>query len=316
MQRKVIQIANSTYLVSLPKAWMEKHGIHKGDSLEIRDEKNSLNIYPVTHKHKETKTTLDISELDRSSILHSIRALYRKGFDEVILNFSKQSVPHFRVSAQVNIINVIHEEVNRLIGYEIVRQTPESCEIKDLSASSIKEFDVVLRRIMLLIKDITSDLLKGVLTHERMLLESIDQKHNTITKFISYCLRLLNKYGYIDAHKTTILYHIIASLDKVVDIIKYVARDCLVSKKELSKTTKALFERTHINCILVYIDLFYSFNQKNIIKFMRNRDVVTKVISANIGKMPCNDVAILTKYMQSLEILLDLIEARLALEHV
>ena len=38
MKRKVIQIADSTQLISLPRKWSLAHGIKKGDELEITDD--------------------------------------------------------------------------------------------------------------------------------------------------------------------------------------------------------------------------------------------------------------------------------------
>ena len=35
MKRKVIQIANSTQLISLPRKWSQKYGVKKGDEITI-----------------------------------------------------------------------------------------------------------------------------------------------------------------------------------------------------------------------------------------------------------------------------------------
>jgi len=42
MRRKVIQIADSTQLVSLPRKWALKHGIKKGDELNIEEKGSEL----------------------------------------------------------------------------------------------------------------------------------------------------------------------------------------------------------------------------------------------------------------------------------
>ena len=42
MKRSVIQIANSTQLISLPRKWSLKFNIQKGDELEVEEEGNKL----------------------------------------------------------------------------------------------------------------------------------------------------------------------------------------------------------------------------------------------------------------------------------
>ena len=37
MKRKVIQIANSTQLISLPRKWSQKYGVKKGDEINNFD---------------------------------------------------------------------------------------------------------------------------------------------------------------------------------------------------------------------------------------------------------------------------------------
>ena len=42
MKRKVIQIADSTQLISLPRKWAQKFNIKKGDELEVEEHDNKI----------------------------------------------------------------------------------------------------------------------------------------------------------------------------------------------------------------------------------------------------------------------------------
>ena len=44
MGRKVIQIADSTQLISLPRKWALQHGIKKGDELEVEEKGRKIVI--------------------------------------------------------------------------------------------------------------------------------------------------------------------------------------------------------------------------------------------------------------------------------
>ena len=84
MKRKVIQIANSTQLISLPRKWSQKYGVKKGDELEVEDDGSRIII--STEKAQELgNIEVDISGADRDFLLFLIRSLYIKGYDEIKL---------------------------------------------------------------------------------------------------------------------------------------------------------------------------------------------------------------------------------------
>ena len=312
MKRKVIQIADSTQLVSLPRKWALQHGIKKGEEVDVLEEGNRIVI--STEKGLEfDKVELDITGLDRSSIMHIIRGTYRKGYDEIAVKFNNPVTIHFRPNKKIKVISVIHEEVNRLVGVEIIQQKENFCVIKDISQASIKEFDTALRRIFLLLTDANNDLINGAKSNNVVLVETIGEKHNTITKFASYCLRLLNKHGYPEPKKITFLYHIIASLDKIADILKYTARDIIDYKPRFSSEGKEVLTAIQ-DSIKDYSDLFYKFEISKVVNFMKNRDKAARMIK-NPRKISSDEIRFLNNMENVLEILLDLSEARMSIEY-
>jgi len=312
MKRKVIQIANSTQLVSLPRKWAIKYEIKKGDELDLQIQGNKLIVKPDGEISNLKTVDLDITSLDRSSVMHAIRSFYRLGYDEIKVTFNKPTTTHFRLNIPLNFISVIHQEVNRLVGVEIIQQKDNFCLIKDISKSSIKEFDGILRRIFLLLSDASKDLLNIAKNNDYVLAETIEQKHDTITKFASYCLRLLNRYGYHESNKTAPLYHIIASLDKIIDIIKYVSRDVLKYKPKLTEENIKILTQIDAG-INYYYNLFYKFDMKNIIKFMEYRNHVIKAIKDGLKKNKPEVSLMLNDMSYILELLLDLTEAKISL---
>lgn len=313
MQRKVIQIANSTQLISLPRKWALKHGIKKGDELNVKEEGNKI-IIECGRGSILKKTELDITNLDRSSIMYYVRSAYRLGYDEIAVKFDNTVTTHLRLNKKVNVLSVLHAEVNRLIGVEIIKQTENFCVIKSISEGSIKEFASLVRRIFLLLKDAHEDLVEDIKNKDFSSLETIEEKHDTITKFVSYCLRLLNKYGYVDPKNTTVMYHILASIDKITDIIKYAARDVLKFKEKPKKETKDILDFMN-SCIKDYIDLFYKFEVNKITDFTEKRDKVRKLIRASLKKITPEEVKVLGNMEEVLELLLDLVESRMSLVH-
>ena len=95
MKRKIIQIANSTYLVSLPKKWCVDNNLKKGEEIDVEPKGGEVTI-TAEKKIIPTSTEMDITRLDRTSIFFAIRALYKKGYDEIKLTFKNPETEHFR----------------------------------------------------------------------------------------------------------------------------------------------------------------------------------------------------------------------------
>ncbi len=313
MKRKVIQIADSTQLVSLPRKWTIKYNLKKGDEVDVEEQGNKILI--STEKGIELKNIeIDVTELDRTTVLYYLQSLYRAGYDEIRVIFNNPTTTHFRTNKTINVITVIHTEVNRLIGYEIIQQKENFCVIKDLSTSSIKEFDNVVRRIFLLLKDASSDLLKGAAHMNIRLIETLEEKHDSITKFISYCARLLNKYGYMDYRKTTILYHILISLDRLTDVIKNAGRDLLKFKHKLDSRTVHLLSLID-STITIYSEYFFNFDLKKAVEIYKSRNEMLNLLYQYKNKLPTDELILMGKMAHAAEIIADVEVARMGIEY-
>ncbi|MBD3248939.1 AbrB/MazE/SpoVT family DNA-binding domain-containing protein [Candidatus Woesearchaeota archaeon] len=314
--RKLISFGKTSFVMSIPKSWVTKNNLKKGDLIALEEEKGDLILSPnVEQKKNKKKTTkIDITGIDRTSVLYVIRSAYKMGCDEIELIYNKPLAKHYRKDKEEKIISIIHEEVNRLVGIEVVQQKDNFCIIRDLSENSAAEFDSALRRVFLLLNDASNDLKQAVKDRDNVLLDTIEEKHNSITKFVSYCLRLINKGKFKDPQKSMTLYHIISNLDKITDILKYSARDIREQGNKLKKESRDIIEKIN-ESIITYYELFYKFDFSKSSKLYEDRDDIIKDISVMSKKLPGNELLILEKAEAILELITDLSEARMAMEH-
>ncbi len=138
--------------------------------------------------------------------------------------------------------------------------------------------------------------------------------HDNVNKFVNYSLRLLNKYGYPDVKKTCFYYHVIASLDKIMDIMKYSARMILNEDTKFSKTSIEVWENIN-KSVEMYYEMFYKYDQNLINDIERNRQRVKSQISAAMKKVSREEIRHMSNMKQMLELLLDLADARMGLEY-
>jgi len=313
IKRSVIQIANSTQLISLPRKWSLKYNIQKGDELEVEEDGDKIIV--GTEKTQESgDIEVDITGLDRDSFMFLIRVLYIRGYNEIKLIFNNPIVDHHRIDKKVKVISEIHSEVNRLTGIEVIQQRENFCILKVLSESSIKDFELILRRIFLLISDASIDLIKGAGKGDKYLVESMEEKHNTVTKFMASALRLLNKVGHPNHKNTFLYYHIIESMDNVNDILKESARYIVNFKIKISKTCENILYRIN-ESLSDYHKLFYKFDYKLVEKLSSERYSILDSIQLLSKKLSKDEIMLIMNMERIVEEILGLKVTRIALEY-
>ncbi len=311
MKRKVIQIADSTQLVSLPRAWAQEHNIRKGDELEVSTMGNKV----LVSTDKETNTgsiTVDITNLDRTSVFILIRALYKKGYDEINLLFKKQLTKYYRLDEDMKFITVIHQEVNRLTGMAIVQERENFCQLKAISKIDDRELDGMLRRTFILLLNAASDIITAAKNNDALLLETIEEKHDTLTKFISYCLRILNKRTSED-NNTHFLYHTIATLDKITDLLKNSGRELKGYNKKMRTESIRVLDKTYKSFEKFY-ELFYKYDPELVKTLNINKEEVINELIGLSGKVPVKELILLSNMHQTLELFRDLTECKMAMQ--
>ena len=314
MKRKVIQIADSTQLVSLPRKWAQKYDIKKGEEMDVQEQGNKIIISREGQSHKPSAVEIDITGLDKDSLIFLIRGLYIRGYDEIKLIFNKPVIPHHRINQEVKVFSVIHGEINRSTGLEIIQQKSNYCVLKNISDSSVKEFDNILRRTFLLIIDAASDLYKGSKDGDLVLIETLEEKHDTITKLILYNLRILNTIGYKEYKDTRLLFHMVSSLDLIVDILRNSARDIIEQKAKPSDSGAKILREIQ-KAIELYYDLYYDFNIQKADQFSAARDRIIHMIKEMPKDLTKKDIRLVVTMEHCLEVFRDLYSTRIGLQY-
>ena len=138
IKRKVIQIAKSTQLVSLPRTWAKRYNIQKGDELELEERESTL----IISTDKATTQMAMVFDTKKWGPFQKnfLSAAYHLGYDEVMLHFDDEHA-----------IEDIQERMKNCIGYEMVNQGKDFCEIKAISHALFSEFDQILKKSFLLV---------------------------------------------------------------------------------------------------------------------------------------------------------------------
>ena len=272
MKRKIVLHGPSTLTISLPASWVKKFNIKKGDELNVEEHDKELRINTEKEFSLE-KRNVEVGDLERVGRDY-ITSLYIQGCDEIFLKYNNSKFGEV-------IQYLISKEI---LGFEIIKQGNNTCLIKDLTGHNIDEFNNSLRRMWLLILDLSNESLDSIRKNDIDRIKNVKIMDSSVNKFSNYCLRLLIKKGHVDFKRTPSYYHFIKSLEEVADRYKDLCNFYLISKEKVDKNFIKAFEKInqHLN---EFYELFYKYEEKKVEILIKKTKSTHREISSSGSRL-------------------------------
>jgi len=291
MKRKVIQIANSTQLISLPRKWALKHNIKKGEEIDVEIDGNRLIIGGKKNAAPQSASL----KFDKNSkyVRRPLSTLYKLGYDEVEITYDN---PEF--------IKDIKDHIVELLGFEIIQQTGTRCLVKNIASTMDTEFDNILRRIFLMLVTFAKESYQAIKDDKPLHLQPLTELEKTNNKLTFFCERVLNKFGYPDHKKQLLLHTMISLLEQVADSFRSICLHFKNNKKaKLSKNTLELYKNIVDFTEEVY-KTFYNFNINKLSELKEQRVKQETLCYKNIQNAASGHDAIITHHLLVISYLL------------
>ena len=221
--RKIIGFGKDSYVISLPKKWVNNNNLKKGDSVYVTDLPFELKITPAeTAQSKQTITTvIDTKNKDIKLIKTEIITAYLNHSD--IIEVRGNNINTYRKE--------IKEIINNLSGMEIIEIDANKIIAKDLIDIREVSIPVLIKRIDMNLRSMLDDFVKSdkVCTANDEIMER-DKDINRMV-FLSYRTMKGAILNPAQAMKLNITYEdliikglIILRLEKIGDQIKRITR--------------------------------------------------------------------------------------------
>ncbi len=276
MKRKVIQIAGSTQLVSLPRQWAKAHNIQRGQEIDVQEDGDKI-IVSANNVPPVESAEIDASNLG-AMIPRCVSAFYKRGVDSLKVTYETPSS-----------VAILHDALAKdTTGFEILEQGENYCVIKHVGGAPT-EFDSVLRRIFLLLNTMSDECVSAFKKENYALLKNLAFLEEANNRFTTTCMRYLNKVGNPEGiKKTGPLYYIIEQLEQLADQYKYVCQHFSrldKDKVKLKKDVMELFERAN-KLVRIYSDVFYTLDNEKIVFIKEERNKIVEDAHAILRKNP------------------------------
>ncbi|HJU13764.1 MAG TPA: phosphate uptake regulator PhoU [Candidatus Nitrosotalea sp.] len=187
--RKLQLVGGSTYVLSLPKKWIDELNLKTGDPVSIvKNVNRSLSILPTgtIQSPKIMKSRTVISQKEPvESIQRKVIAMYLAGYQMIEIQSKGGRI-------QLEHKQAIRDLVRRnMIGTEIVGSTPESITIQILTSLPELSINDALKRMFLLTTTMHRQAIDALKEMDAELGEEITHLDDEVDRFSLYILRNL-----------------------------------------------------------------------------------------------------------------------------
>ncbi|MBD3310159.1 AbrB/MazE/SpoVT family DNA-binding domain-containing protein [Candidatus Woesearchaeota archaeon] len=262
--RKLIKFGDSSFVVSLPKDWITKHNLVKGDTIYVDENENGLVLKPKEIKtRKEPKSmVIDADNKSLEAVQTEIVSSYLTNTDTIEVKGSslRENAPQ------------VKQYLHNLAGLEIIEQTKDKIVAKDLLNINEISIDSMVRRMDNIIRSMLDD---SIASAEEDHFDSINQRDNDVNRlsFLTHrVIRLaLRDHGVaktLEVNHLSLLvdWQIVTYLEKIGDQSKRIARamrEARAKKKSFSKSTCRELKQIYKNLQQVYLKVMKSYYTKD-----------------------------------------------------
>ncbi len=294
--RKLIKFGKNSFVISLPKAWVEQQKLKKGDSLYLQEKETEIILSPkLAPLNKNVKKkTISTNQKKIIQIQREIIASYINNY--TILTFVGTNLKEH----MTNIKAFIHN----LMAFEVMEQTNKRLVAKDfLNLEDISLKDVI-RRVDRITRAMIEDLSMGFT--QPVELKIIENRDKDINKLYYLCRRVVNvcfndprltKTFKISLPSLHDKWTMVTSLEKIADCLKRIGRDFHTKKISQSK-------KTELKKIFTQIEQLYSETMKSY--YTNKREESLKILDKTRELFTTIDVLIKkTKAPETIDILIN-----------
>lgn len=238
--RKVISFGKSSFIVSLPKTWVEANHLKKGDIVALEEDMPKLIIMPGSEIDKDEERSIEI-DLDKLEDLEydATKAIWRTIIRSYI-NYYTTII--FRGKKLATYQDVIRNCLNSLGGFEILEHRADHLLVKNLLDMTQISLMSTLKRMDRIIRSMLVD---SIIASSEENVKSIKQRDLDVNRLQFLCLRYIryslnhpsvaSKAGY-SLDELFAYWGLIILAEDIADEAKRMA--ALVNKITISKAKK------------------------------------------------------------------------------
>ncbi|MEM3154025.1 MAG: phosphate uptake regulator PhoU [Candidatus Woesearchaeota archaeon] len=248
--RRLVKAGQASHTISLPKEWLDRHKLKKGDLVYLYEKGDKELIITPESKAEEgvpqKEITISIDGKDLSTIQREITSAYINNYNTIVLNgqtITKQT-------------KEIRKMLHDFVALEVADQTANSIIAKDLLNLKEISIDKTLRRMDMLVRSMIQDSIAALDNAD--LAQSVQVRDYEVNRAYFLLMRLLksslaNKqiadFFQLSNEKVLSYYYLTINLENFADCAKQLSE--YLAKEKKKDKLKAVFQNVEKNYLEV-----------------------------------------------------------------
>ncbi|HEY9386104.1 MAG TPA: PhoU domain-containing protein [Nitrososphaeraceae archaeon] len=249
--RRIQFTGRSTYILSLPKKWMNEMNLKAGDLVNIvRDTDNSLSIVPNALRSSDSTneaTAFIIQSEGVNSLKRKVISMYLAGYNIMHLRAKSGRISPIQRDATREVIR------RNLVGTEIIADSSEIITIQVLLTLPELSVNTAVRRMFLIATAMHKDAMSSLAELNYDLAQAVIKSDDEVDRFSLYILRnlvmatqnerVLQEIG-LKRTADCLSYRVtVKSIERVADHAVGVSMKCLKVKDRIPKEAMQKIEK-------------------------------------------------------------------------
>ncbi|MFX1295742.1 MAG: PhoU domain-containing protein [Promethearchaeota archaeon] len=287
METRKVQVTGggSSYIITLPKKWIEEHEIEKNDPVGILIQPDGTLLITTKKAGDQSRKIkeLDITNLsDPSYLFRLLIGAYIMGFSVIEISSKNRIDPILR--------EYISDFTQATIGPEIMDETVTSVRIKDLINPLEMPFDKTINRMLILVKTMHDDAINALRKNDKALAEDVvkrdskvDRLHWLIARQANLVMRdtILSKEMNISPEQASFYFTISRIIERIGDHSVKIAKNVpIIIEKGIDEKMVTNICSASALALNIFTNSIEAWSNKDIIKANETINSIKPLIAA------------------------------------
>lgn len=242
IHRKIQRTGGTTYIVSLPKKWVENHNMREGDFITLIIDEDEIIIKTQEESREELSAVINAKDIDPRLLERLVISYYLAGYDIVKVVDQKISEEY-----RSHIKKIIKK---KMIGFEVIDEDINIIKIGSLVKEKELSLDIAISRMFKIGRFLLDILPDVILEHNESNARLIIQTDDDMDRLYLYIIRMVRKTRdkSSDVGRLIITSMLAKALERIVDHIVRIAYTVIEMSQPIEKgIRKMLYNILHIS---------------------------------------------------------------------
>jgi phosphate uptake regulator len=166
--RSLQMTGRSSYILTLPKEWINTSKLHKNDKIGIITQPDGTLLITSKIYREQTRREKHINvndKIDQTYLFRQLIGAYISGYSSIKLESS--------TILSVSVRNIVNKFIQTTVGQEVMEETGNSITLKDLLNPVEMPFDNTIKRMQIVVEGMQKDVMQALITKDKLLLEDV-----------------------------------------------------------------------------------------------------------------------------------------------